>query len=353
MIKKIIVLALAFVMVAHAVSGMATPLSPEDQYYYEKEFMPWLQKYQHHYSNLFDRNDNSELMSRFAIWKESYQTVVLHNRDPHRTYDMGLTAYAAMTFEEFKQKVALDDVMAPQFCSATAAATRGRPKRTINPADYPPSLDWRQRGVVTPVKNQGQCGSCWAFSTTGCLESHWAIRRRELVLLSEQQLVDCAGAFDNHGCQGGLPSYAFEYIKHNGGIVSSKAYPYTAKDEECKFNPVDVVAKTRGSHNITEYAEDEILEAVATVGPVAIGYEVVSDFRLYKNGVYQSKDCKQGPMDVNHAVLIVGYGTTAAGVPYWIVKNSWGVEFGMEGYFWMLRGANMCGLAVCASYPLI
>lgn len=229
---------------------------------------------------------------------------------------MGLTAYAAMTFEEFKRHVSIDEVMAPQFCSATAAATRSRPKRSIDTTNYPPSLDWRQRGVVTPVKNQGQCGSCWAFSATGCLESHWALKTRQLLTLSEQQLVDCAGDFDNDGCRGGLPSFAFEYIRHVGGIMSDKAYPYTAKDGVCMFNATNVVARTRGSHNITEYSEAEVLEAVATVGPVAIGYEVVADFRLYKNGVYQSKDCRQGPMDVNHAVLIVGYGTTNAGVPY-------------------------------------
>ena len=117
-------------------------------------------------------------------------------------------------------------------------------RRLLGAPELPKNFDWRDdsREIVTPVKNQGQCGSCWTFSTTGSLEAHWKLHKNETVLLSEQQLVDCAGDFDNHGCNGGLPSHAFEYIKHNGGIESEATYPYKAMDQSCTFNSDYVVA---------------------------------------------------------------------------------------------------------------
>ncbi|KAL0483306.1 cathepsin H [Acrasis kona] len=171
--------------------------------------------------------------------------------------------------------------------------------------------------------------------------------------LSEQQLVDCAGAFDNHGCSGGLPSHAFEYIHYQGGLQNETTYPYEAKDGKCRFNEKNVVVRTKGSFNITRGDEEGMLHALAEVGPVSIAYQVASDFRFYKKGIYNSVVCKSGPLDVNHAVLAVGYDTAEDGTPYWIVKNSWGTSFGLGGYFHIVRGKNMCGLAVCSSYPLI
>merc|ERR1712066_687790 len=216
--------------------------------------------------------------------------------------------------------------------------------------------DWRTEGnFVTPVKNQGHCGSCWTFSSTGCLESAWAIHRGELVSLAEQQFIDCAGNFDNHGCSGGLPSHAFEYVHANNGIDTEEGYTYKAAENgKCLYdvNSASPV-KVKGSFNITLGDEDTLFEAVSFLNPVSIGYQVVKDFRNYAGGVYSSTDCKQGPEDVNHAVLVVGYGTDVKGVDYWIIKNSWGADWGMGGYFWMERGKNMCGIATCASFPIV
>jgi len=225
--------------------------------------------------------------------------------------------------------------------------------RTTSGKELPDSIDWRQRGVITPVKNQGECGSCWTFSTTGCLESHHALKTGNLISLSEQQLVDCAQAFNNHGCEGGLPSQAFEYIRYNGGLESEADYRYVAHNERCRFNASKVAATVSDVFNISQGDENGIYEAVGSTGPVSICYDVTAGFQLYKKGVYSSLLCHDDAKHVNHAVLAVGYNTTESNEPYWIVKNSWGEEWGMEGYFWIERGKNMCGLAECASYPIV
>jgi len=261
------------------------------------------------------------------------------------SYTLGVNAYSDLTWEEFSAQY----LMAPQHCSATEG--NYQVKGVNGKAD--PAIDWRTKGVVTGVKNQGGCGSCWAFGTTGAVESHWALSTGKLLSLSEQQLVDCAGAFSNMGCNGGLPSQAFEYIKHAGGIELGTDYVYTGRDGTCRFNAAKIAARVTGEVNITEGAESELFDAVTNSGPVAIAFQVVGDFQSYRSGVYDSTRCKSGPMDVNHAVLVVGYNTdTASGKPYWIVKNSWGTSFGMAGYFNMVRNKNMCGISTCASYPL-
>jgi len=152
---------------------------------------------------------------------------------------------------------------------------------------------------------------------------------------------------------GGLPSQAFQYLMYTGGQELGSDYRYTARDGRCAFNVQKVKAKISNEFNITEKDESDTGLPGAIVGrPVSICYEVVSDFSKYKSGVYQSTRCKSGPHDVNHAVLAVGYGTES-GLPYYMVKNSWGTSFGLAGYFKILRGKNMCGLATCASYPIV
>lgn len=215
----------------------------------------------------------------------------------------------------------------------------------------PPFWDWRKLHGVSPVKDQGHCGSCWTFSTVGCLEAHTLIKYGSTDYYAEQQLVDCAQDFDNHGCNGGLPSHAFEYIQHAGGISTEKSYPYYAEDRECTVDPKTFALKVSGgSVNITEGDEEELKAALFGHGPVSIAFQVVDGFRDYSTGVYTSDTCKNGTMDVNHAVLAVGYGTEN-GVDYWIVKNSWGAKWGDQGFFKIQRGVNMCGVAMCNAFP--
>jgi len=284
-----------------------------------------------------------------------YKKIQTHNSNPNKTWRMALNKFSHLTDQEFSQKM----LMKGQNCSATTKKMRSSELpgfenfKELKLAEF---KDWRTEGnFVTPVKNQGHCGSCWTFSSTGCLESAWAIHRGELVSLAEQQFVDCAGNFDNNGCSGGLPSHAFEYVHANGGIDTEDGYEYKAAENgKCLYDPKSLSpVQVKGSFNITQGDEDTLFEAVSFLNPVSIGYQVVKDFRNYAGGVYTSTDCKQGPEDVNHAVLVVGYGTDVNGVDYWIIKNSWGADWGMGGYFWMERGKNMCGIATCASFPIV
>ena len=241
------------------------------------------------------------------------------------------------------------NIRAEQNCSATK-----RPLASQNIEEIlrgvPTTWNWQDFGVVTPVKNQGKCGSCWTFSTVGCIEAHYMLKTGQFRNLSEQQLVDCAGDFDNHGCEGGLPSHAFEYIMYAGGLTDEASYPYMAVDQKCNVNAIDpIVAVQGGSVNIST-SEVDMQVALFENGPVSVAFQVIDGFKNYAGGVYANSTCKNGTDNVNHAVLAVGYGTEA-GVDYWLIKNSWGAAWGLAGYFKMQRGVNMCGVAMCNSYP--
>ncbi|KAJ8417516.1 hypothetical protein AAFF_G00223590 [Aldrovandia affinis] len=320
-------LILAVLHLAH----LAPSFSSEEEY----QFKTWMIKYNRAY-------DLEEYYHRLQIFTENKQRIDRHNAGDHK-YTMGVNQFSDMTFTEFRKSFLLT---VPQNCSAT----KGGHFRTNGP--YPDSVDWRKKGnYVTPVKNQGPCGSCWTFSTTGCLESVTAIATGKLLLLSEQQLVDCAQAFNNHGCNGGLPSQAFEYLKYSKGLMTEDDYPYTAQDGTCKYKPEMAAAFVKEVVNITTYVEMDMVDAVARLNPVSLAFEVTSDFMQYQDGVYSSTECHNTTDMVNHAVLAVGYGVEK-GTPYWIVKNSWGAGWGMQGYFLIARGKNMCGLAACSSYPI-
>ncbi|XP_064013867.1 pro-cathepsin H isoform X2 [Pogoniulus pusillus] len=254
-----------------------------------------------------------EYPRRLRIFLDNKRQIEEHNAGNH-SFQMSLNQFSDLTFAEFKKLYLWSE---PQNCSAT----KGNFLRSSGP--YPDTIDWRKKGnFVTPVKNQ-----------------------------AEQQLVDCAQAFNNHGCSGGLPSQAFEYILYNKGLMGEDSYPYRAKNGTCKFQPEKAIAFVKDVVNITQYDEDGMVEAVGKHNPVSFAFEVTSNFMHYRRGVYSNPRCQHTPDKVNHAVLAVGYGEEN-GTPYWIVKNSWGPLWGMDGYFLIERGKNMCGLAACASYPV-
>jgi cathepsin H len=308
-------------------------------------FQFWKLKYGKSYSTL------EEESSRFEIFRQNLRKIHIHNSDESRTFDMGLNKFADWTWDEFK----LNYLAKPQNCSATSTSSSlDSPSKITNyRLAAPQSIDWRDAGAVSPVKDQGNCGSCWTFSTTGCLESHHYIKTGTMTLFSEQQLVDCAYNFNNFGCNGGLPSQAFEYIRYNGGIESEDSYPYLATDGTCSFDSSKVAGTVSNVFNITFQDENQIVNSVGLIGPVSIAYEVLDSFMLYSSGVYSSAQCSTSPTDVNHAVLAVGYNTDAVAGDYWIVKNSWSTDWGIDGYFYIERGVNMCGLADCASFPIV
>ncbi|EAR94892.1 papain family cysteine protease (macronuclear) [Tetrahymena thermophila SB210] len=293
----------------------------------------------------FYPNQNSE---RFQLFKKRVAKIAEHNLNPNKKYTQKISKFTFYTNEEISK------LKGSQNCSATAKENT-RILQTYDLSEIPDYVDWREKGIVSSVKDQDavgdDCGSCWTFSATGAIESHLALKTGKAPFnLSQQQLVDCAGKFDNQGCDGGLPSRAFEYIAYAGGIESSRDYPYKGKDGKCKFKPQKVVAKVQSSFNITFQDENELIYHLAKNGPVSIAYQVTDDFENYEGGIYSNPECSTDPQEVNHAVLAVGYNLTGR---YYIVKNSWGKDWGMDGYFYIELGSNMCGLADCASYPIL
>jgi cathepsin L len=306
--------------------------------------------------NLWKKNNNkqysgAEESARRAIWESNLNIVQNHNLQADLgvySFWLGMNKFADLTIQEFVKQM--------NGYNATKRAQRLTPSRVFefnsNLGDLPDSVDWRTQGYVTPIKDQGQCGSCWAFSATGSLEGQHFKATQKLVSLSEQNLVDCSQDQGNMGCNGGLMDQAFQYIQVNKGIDTESTYPYEAVDDTCRFNPANVGATDNGFVDVKSKDESALQQAVATVGPVSVAIDAShSSFQLYKKGIYHELFCSQTNLD--HGVLAVGYGTDS-GKDYWIVKNSWGTGWGDQGYIQMSRNKrNNCGIATAASYPTV
>jgi len=291
---------------------------------------------------------NSEERERLIIWVENLDRIMHHNM----RYDLGLETYS-LELNEFS------DMTWKEFTS-TRCGYRGNifnpdwrrvDQKPVGDEELPGSIDWRDLGYVTEVKNQGVCGSCWAFSAIGAVEGQYKNLTGTLKEFSEEQLVDCDKT--NHGCDGGYYDRAFEFLETHGSI-SEDSYPYKAGDGDerfCKsfFKKSETVVS---GYVILPYGqEDKMKEAVANVGPISVAIFVGPDFYAYKEGVFFQSSTIGQPL--NHAVLIVGYGyDESSGLGYWMVKNSWGTEWGDKGYIKIARGFNMCGIASTPMYPL-
>jgi KDEL-tailed cysteine endopeptidase len=224
-----------------------------------------------------------------------------------------------------------------------------------NSSDLPKSVDWREKGAVTAVKDQGQCGSCWSFSASGALEGANFIKNGKLVSISEQHFVDCDDNGD-HGCHGGLMDNAFEWAQKNGGVCSEENYPYDAKKGRCNNKGCgDKYATPKSFTDVKENSDEALMSALAKQ-PVSVAIEAdQKEFQLYQSGVFTAP-CG---ISLDHGVLAVGYGTDAdSGGDYWIVKNSWGPTWGEDGYIRLARGKSVdqkegqCGiLSGPPSYP--
>jgi len=221
----------------------------------------------------------------------------------------------------------------------------------LNADGAPTEVDWRDHNAVTPVKDQGHCGACWAFSATGAIEGLNAINTGTLVSLSEQQLVDCSWYYGNLGCNGGMMDRAFSYAKKNK-LEKETDYKYTAKDgKTCNFDSSKGVVGTTGYGEVKPDHPDQLLAAVAKQ-PVSVAIEADTNvFQSYKSGIIDSHDCGT---DLDHGVLVVGYGTEG-GKDYWLLKNSWGTTWGDKGFFKIIRkstnDAGICGLQHQPTYP--
>uniref|UniRef100_A0A3B5A7M5 Cathepsin S-like n=1 Tax=Stegastes partitus TaxID=144197 RepID=A0A3B5A7M5_9TELE len=213
-------------------------------------------------------------------------------------------------------------------------------------SDVPDTMDWREKGCVTSVKMQGACGSCWAFSAAGALEGQLAKKTGKLVDLSPQNLVDCSGKYGNHGCNGGYIHKAFQYVIDNQGIDSDASYPYTGREQPCRYNPSYRAANCSSYSFLPQDDEGALKEALATIGPISRHRRYLYFLSLF---LYLFEKFSL----VNHGVLAVGYGTLN-GQDYWLVKNSWGAKFGDQGYIRMARNKNdQCGIALYGCYPIM
>lgn len=264
-----------------------------------------------------------------------------------RSYILGHNQFSGMDTDDFREYM--------QNTNLTISL-----KNSTNNQTIPESVDWRTQNAVTPVKDQGQCGSCWAFSTTGSLEGIYAIQTGDLVSFSEQQLVDCDNfkhGGKDHGCNGGLMDNAFSWIHENDGLCSEESYPYisgSGATEKCQTTCDNLPTSQIQSWVDVESSDNALMQAIAQQ-PVSVAIEADQiDFQLYKSGVLTS-DCGT---TLDHGVLVIGYGTEND-ENYYLVKNSWGTTWGDEGYIKLGRGQQyndgqgQCGILLQASYPVL
>ncbi|XP_053183333.1 cathepsin S-like [Scomber japonicus] len=287
--------------------------------------------------------DEVENTHRRGLWEKNLMLITMHNMEASmglHSYELGMNFMGDMTQEEIHQFTG----------KLTPPTDLKRTPLTFPNANVSDTFDWREHGCVTRVKNQGSCGSCWAFATVGALEGQLAKTTGKLVDLSPQNLVDCSWEYGDHGCNGGWYTNAFNYIKDNG-IESEASYPYKGKEGQCHHNCNNNVATLIGYTCRPRGDEYEMKLAVFTTGPIAVAIDSNSHkFSFYKGGVYDNPMCTH---NMTHAVVVVGYGTEN-GKDYWLVKNSWGTGYGEAGYIKMSRNKNnQCGIALYPCYPIM
>ncbi|KAI1886228.1 hypothetical protein AGOR_G00211830 [Albula goreensis] len=292
---------------------------------------------------------------RRMIWEENHRFIQQHNLEEAQgkhSYKLGMNQFGDLTDQEFRETMlGLDmssvDVSSLPVWNGTVLHT-------------PEQVDWRKQGYVTPVKDQGTCNSCWAFSSTGALEGQMFKKTRRLVSLSEQNLIDCSRCYGNRGCEGGLMDNAFRYIRDKGGIASESSYPYTAEDTMlCRYSESQRAASCKG-YKILPEGENALRKALVYVGPISVSVNSsLHTFKFYESGIYFHRKCSKSP---DHALLAVGYGksidepdtSSRAKHPYkfWILKNSWGTRWGEGGYMRLARDRrNHCGIGIFSVYP--
>jgi cathepsin L len=289
---------------------------------YQGMFTRWIGEHSKTYTH-------EEFFHRYNTFKANVDYITAENA-ANKSYTLAVNKFADLNTQEF----------GAQMCGFRPALKASATRQVEFGTPASNDVDWVAKGAVTPVKDQGQCGSCWAFSTTGTVEGAWQIAKGTLVSVSEQQLVDCAGAFGNQGCNGGLMTTALDYIISKKGIAAESTYPYTARDGRCK-NPLPALPVTISSHKEVAAGEATNLMAALNAQPVSIAIEAdQSCFQFYHSGILDNAACGTA---LDHGVLLVGAGSEG-GKDYWRIKNSWGASWGDNGFIRFIRGKDQCGL---------
>ena len=297
-----------------------------------KHFQKFIKKYNKRYESM------NEYLARFNVFRHNLYQTLQNGKQNHRT---GITQFSDLTQQEFAKTYLNLEFPA-------TALLNLYPVQAKHSNAAPDAFDWRDKGVVSDVKDQGSCGSCWAFSTVGNLEGLYALEKGVVKTLSEQLLVDCDTS--DSGCNGGLMELSFTWLKKNGGIMTDTDYKYTGRKSICKQDKTKFVDMTvtgyvkLGSSSSTwsPVDEDEIKEFLVETGPLAIALNA-TPLQTYTGGILDLNKSECNPDGMNHAVTLVGYGTEE-GLDFWIVKNSWGKAWGEKGYFRIARGKGTCGI---------
>lgn len=305
----------------------------------EKSFLSWMRQHNQLYTG-------DEYNLRFGIFLANKRYIESFNKQD-RTFTLRLSQFAAYTPAEYKSMLGFVQGENKRETVETIKVTKGA---------APESFDWREKGFIQPIKDQGQCGSCWAFGTVAAQECVWAIKTGEKLSLSESNLVDCV--MDCLGCQGGQPGWAMTWVKlfQGGKFMLESDYPYVAARGWCKFDSTKGVTKLTTHKNLASGDEEGLKESVFANGAHTIAIDAgQTSFHSYSTGVYYEPSCSGWTL--NHAVCCVGYGveqSATGNLDYWIVKNSWGTSWGENGYIRMSRNRdNNCGVASQAQLPVV
>jgi C1A family cysteine protease len=283
-----------------------------------------MQKYEKKYDSV------QEYLARYQIFKRNIEEMSKVSND--ELFQNGINQFSDMTKNEFRRKYLNLNISIKN----TFRTTKLKYTPKLNTPD---NFDWENEGAVTPVKNQGSCGSCWAFCTVANLEGLYFIKHKELLRFSEQQLVDCDTL--DEGCNGGLMENSFEWIKQNGGLCLEDDYQYKGYEGTCN-NSVKKVVKVIDWTLLDSMDEEVIKDYLYNTGPLAVALNA-DTLQYYSSGIISSDSSACDPAGMNHGVTITGYGVEN-GIKYWKVKNSWGSSWGENGYFRILRGKGTCGI---------
>ncbi|KAJ3673230.1 hypothetical protein LUZ60_006604 [Juncus effusus] len=306
----------------------------------------WLSRYGKTYQ------DSHQKEERYRIYEANVELIDAFNA-VNQGYKLTDNKFADLTNIEFRKKI-LRLHAKPLIMESNENQAQSERVRDLLQDELPESIDWREKGAVTKVKDQRNCGSCWAFAAVAAIEGLNQIKSGKLIPLSEQELVDCDTIGTNKGCLGGFMSDAYDFISQNGGLTSESDYPYIGSQNNCSCAKLSHhVAAIKGYANVSTNSEQSLIQAVAAQ-PVSVGIDAGSFvFQFYSAGIFT------GPCgtDLNHGVAVVGYGTDGT-EKYWTVKNSWGEEWGEKGFVRMKRNVTdnekgICGIAMLGSYPLI